>query len=336
MPKKFSLHIYITLLCLIVSGELCTAKIIGRVGSEVTHSLIWENKLRRQIEFLSDSLCGGRVTGSQGAVEAAFWIARKFEKLGLTPFDGSWGKHFYTHGGHIGRNIMGFMPASKKGPRDKYIVIAAHYDGIGTLDGVLYPGADSNASGVVSMLGLAEMLKAMTIYGKSYGANIIFVALDGKGFSMKGSQSLWQWIENEELRDPIYGTVINKDNVTMMMNIDQIGSSLSPLNSGDRNFIIMLGGKDGYFASALRAANLQFGIGLEIADDYYGSKEFTKLFYERISDQKPFVEHGKRAALFTSGLTMNNNKPTDTVATLDLEVLKKRIWLMFHWLEKII
>jgi len=37
--------------------------------------------------------------------------------------------------------------------------------------------------------------------------------------------------------------------------------------------------------------------------------------------------------LFTSGITMNNYKPRDTAETLNYEVLKRRIWLIWHWLE---
>ena len=33
---------------------------------------------------------------------------------------------------------------------------------------------------------------------------------------------------------------------------------------------------------------------------------------------------------------MNNNKPYDTVETLDMNVLKRRVWLIFHWLERMI
>ena len=38
--------------------------------------------------------------------------------------------------------------------------------------------------------------------------------------------------------------------------------------------------------------------------------------------------------LFTSGITMNNNKPYDTVGSLDMNVLKRRVWLIFHYIER--
>ena len=32
---------------------------------------------------------------------------------------------------------------------------------------------------------------------------------------------------------------------------------------------------------------------------------------------------------------MNNNKPYDSVDTIDMSILKRRIWLIFHWLERV-
>lgn len=53
------------------------------------------------------------------------------------------------------------------------MIIAAHYDSHGVIDGNLYPGADSNASGVVAMLNLAVMFGKMKELGRDYGKNLI-------------------------------------------------------------------------------------------------------------------------------------------------------------------
>ena len=77
-------------------------------------------------------------------------------------------------------------------------------------------------------------------------------------------------------------------------------------------------------------------MGLDISTNYYGSKSFTEMFHSRFCDQKIFVQNGLVCAVFTSGITMLTNKVTDTADTLDYEVLRKRIFLIFHWLEKIL
>ena len=74
---------------------------------------------------------------------------------------------------------------------------------------------------------------------------------------------------------------------------------------------------------------------MDIGLDYYGSQNFTDIFY-RLSDQRVFVDNKKPAVLFTSGITMNNNKTWDRTENLNLEIYHKRINLMYHWIEKML
>jgi oligopeptide transport system ATP-binding protein len=48
--------------------------------------------------------------------------------------------------------------------------------------------------------------------------------------NMEGSIRLWNAIASGELTDPVSGKVITKDKIVFMANIDQIGSSLAPLD----------------------------------------------------------------------------------------------------------
>ena len=157
-----------------------TDSIAARIGfydERSAQNVVWENRLQRMVEFYSDSLCGGRATGTRGSTEAAFSIARHFRKAGLLPFDGSYSMSFYTHDSlRVGHNIIGMLPGSRKHPVDSYIIVGAHYDHLGILNGRLYPGADNNASGLVSLLSLSDMFSSMKTLGKVYDSSIIFVA----------------------------------------------------------------------------------------------------------------------------------------------------------------
>ena len=304
---------------------------------EKAKSLITVEKLEREVSFLTDSICQGRATGTRGNAEAAMWIRRKFDAAGLIKMTDSWAHGFNIRQGVNGRNIIGMLPGSKSIPCEKYIIVGAHYDHLGMLDGKLYPGADSNASGVTAMTSLAEMFGAMRKMGKIYDSNIIFVAFDAKEFDLKGSEALWSMIEYGRLRNPISGETITKDKITLMVNIDQIGSSLAPVNKERTDYMIMLGTQSlrRDRRELLHRCNLEEGIGMDISLDYYGSENFTKIFY-RLSDQKVFVDNNLPAVLFTSGITMNNNKTWDRTDNLDLEVYIKRIRLMYHWIEKML
>ena len=40
--------------------------------------------------------------------------------------------------------------------------------------------------------------------------------------------------------------------------------------------------------------------------------------------------------MFTSGITLNNNKPYDDAASLDYAMLTRRIRLIFYFLDKVL
>lgn len=328
---------------------------------------ISSESLRREVEFLTAPSFGGRASGTRGATEAAFWISRHYASIGLMPFDGSWSRSFRlpaeggtdgmrgtggtggtdgTGGGSalknddegcrgaVGRNIIGFLPGKNTSGKDKYVIIAAHYDSHGVIDGNLYPGADSNASGVVAMLNLAVMFGKMKELGRDYGKNLIFVATDAKERNSAGAEALMAEIRSGSLRNPSSGEAITMDKIYATVVLDIIGSTLEPIHKGRNDFLIMLSG--GQFTFDLTRANEGPGLGLDIATNYYGSQSFTEMFHRRFGDQKVFTQNGLTCAVFTSGITMLTNKTSDTAGTLDYEILRKRIFLIFHWLEKIL
>ena len=294
-------------------------------------------QIYHEISFLADSICNGRATGTRGASEAAFWVKRKFENAGLLPVTPGYGNHFTTPTGAIGHNIIGMIPGALSIPRDKYIIIGAHYDHLGELNGNMYPGADANASGTVTLTTLAEIFGAMKEMGKVYDTNLIFVAFDAKEMDMSGSAALWKLIDYSMLKDPITGKAITKDKIKAMVNIDQIGSSLSPIRRDREDYMLMLGNeslpKDKRMN--LEACNMLYDINLDLCLSYYGSKTFTEVFY-RLSDQKVFVDNKIPAVFFTSGITMNTNKTRDNAENLNYEVLRKRIDLIYHWIDSIL
>lgn len=236
--------------------------------------------------------------------------------------------------GAVGRNIIGFLPGKNTSGKDKYVIIAAHYDSHGVIDGNLYPGADSNASGVVAMLNLAVMFGKMKELGRDYGKNLIFVATDAKERNSAGAEALMAEIRSGSLRNPSSGEAITMDKIYATVVLDIIGSTLEPVHKGRNDFLIMLSG--GQFTFDLTRANEGPGLGLDIATNYYGSQSFTEMFHRRFGDQKVFTQNGLTCAVFTSGITMLTNKTSDTAGTLDYEILRKRIFLIFHWLEKIL
>lgn len=286
--------------------------------------------LRSSVEELCSEDMGGRRTGTEGGIKAAAWLDAEFRSIGLEPLSGAWMHGFVTSDG-LARNIMGIVPGSQS----RYVIVMAHYDNLGYLGGTFYPGADSNASGVAALLQLARMAKKMKECRKEYSSGIIFVALDAKEKNRLGAAHLWEQLNGGRLLDPATGSAITPSQISLAVNLDQLGTGDAPITKGNTRYLMMLSGADGR-RDILNSVNRSAGFGFELAYDYYGSKDFTNLFYRRVSDQSVFLEHGISSVMFTSGITLLNNKPGDTPETLDYELLASRTRLIFWFLDRIL
>ena len=335
--KKSTLFTIIILIIFSFSTKLSSQN-YWKLGDTLARNIISVDDLRYDVSFLSDSLCDGRATGTKGSTVTKFWLCGQFKQANLLPINGSYSTTFDIKGSSlIGRNIIGLLPGEGKTDINSYIIIGAHFDHIGNLDGKLYPGADANASGVVAVTSLAKIFASMKEIGRKYNSNIIFVGFDAHLHSLAGSKELWRMIKDKELIDPITGSAITRNEIKYMINIDQIGSSLAPIIPNRKNYLIMLGNNRLDYAHSYKIGkcNSFYYLNLDIGHSYYGSEHFTNLFYT-LSDQKIFIENGIKSFLFTSGITMNTNKTWDRADSLDYEVYRKRIMLIFHWLEKML
>ena len=303
-------------------------------SSKDAEDKISEESLLGDVAFLSGPFCKGRATGSGGGTAAAFYIADRFCEEGVIPFGENYFRNFKTNEA-VGHNVLGMLKGNPYNGSDKFIIIAAHYDSLGELGGTTYPGADSNASGVASMLGIARMFSYMREGNRIYNQHIIFAALDGKQLSMAGAQALWDDIDAGRLISPVSGKPITRRNVTMFVNLDILGSTEAPIHKDRKDYLILLGAQQEH-SRLFRTTNDNYNIYLDLGYDYYGSKGFTDMFLRRVSDQKVFLQHGIYSVMFTSGITLRTNREDDNIQSLDYGILKKRSWLVFHWIERVI
>ena len=78
------------------------------------------------------------------------------------------------------QNVVGYV----RGVIDSMIVFTAHYDHCGTMgDGVVFPGAHDNASGVAAVMDLARMSAAQKPY-----YTMVFMLFSGEESGLKGSK----------------------------------------------------------------------------------------------------------------------------------------------------
>ncbi len=306
MPNlKPGAKLYLTALLLCLSGLPMAARDFDVMPPVTYRSAMGADFLRWNVEALCSPQFGGRASADSAALRCSAWIKRSFERAGLQPFSGKWFHSFELPSGARGRNVVGCIP----GTSGKWIVVGAYYDGLGTVDGRLYPGADANASGVAALISLAHNAPSSPRDG------IIFVAFDGHSSDYAGARDLLR--------------LLGKRNIRLMVNLDTVGSTLAPVELKHRRFLIALGAER-YDSSLRSCARLP---GLKLYYDYYRSDKFTRLFYRKIGEQRVFLEAGVPAVVFTSGVTLNTNKSTDTPETLDYEVLRARVLCISRWLS---
>lgn len=311
----------------------------GQVHSSTSFRyLLNESDLKEYVGFMASAEMAGRAAGSSQAKETADYIASKFESFGLLHFNGiDYRQQFrilaskrvkaaHQHkSSHVqgpqdleGHNVIGYVPAKEEGA--DFIIVGAHYDHIGSYGDKFYPGADDNASGVAALLELAKAFAARYREKNDLNHNFVFVAFDGNNHNMQGSKAF------------LKKKGIPAERISCMINIDQIGSTLSPVGEFDE-YILVLGADklEPWKKEQLDFANEYFGLDLCIDYSYYGSQQFYDIFY-RLSDQYSFTELGVPALLFTSGITKHTNKESDTPDTLRYDVLLRRIDLIYRFL----
>ncbi len=138
------------------------------------------------VRILSADDMDGRGIETPGSAKARGYIRGRFEAMGLTVVE----QPFVFTRKRDGKEVHGVnLIARVDGTQadGKVIVVTAHYDHLGIRDGVVFNGADDNASGVAGMLAVAESFKAAPPKH-----TIIFVAFDGEESGLRGA---WAFVD---------------------------------------------------------------------------------------------------------------------------------------------
>lgn len=127
-----------------------------------------------------------------GAVRAAEHLADAFRRVGLRPGVGD--SYFQEipwlvgaerrRSCFLGRNVVGVVPGSDPELRDEWILLGAHYDHLGKDGGLIFPGADDNASGVAM---LQEVAERFALRKERPRRTVVFVAFDQEEAGLLGS-----------------------------------------------------------------------------------------------------------------------------------------------------
>lgn len=229
------------------------------------------------VSTLASDEMKGRKFGTSENDKAAEYIAGEFKKNNLGYCFGDSYLIPFEYKGNKGYNVCGI----KKGTSEKSLAFSAHFDHIGTNNKEgdnIYNGADDDASGVSTVIGLADYFS-----NKKTDFSMVFMAFNAEEMGLIGSKAL---SENQNL-NPVFGNIKALFNFEMLATESQFG----------KNAVFMTGDEFSDFDELINSNAVN---GLKVFPDPYQGQQ---LFYR--SDNVNFV---KRRIIAHSISTVDMNK----------------------------
>ena len=177
--------------------------------------------MKESVSFLASAYLEGRAAGSEGEKEAAAYLSHALEEAGVTLLSGKEGELFglkRESGDTLtSRNVVGFIPGYDRSLRERYIVIGARMDNLGSRDVTvngekthkIFYGAGGNASGMAILLELAKRLSTNAVLLRRS------VLVIGFGASLETHAGAWYFL-NRSFPDT--------DKIDAMINLDMLGT----------------------------------------------------------------------------------------------------------------
>ena len=231
-----------------------------------------------------------------------------------------------------GVNVVGLIEGSDPKLKEEYVIVCAHHDHNGVINGQIQTGADDNISGVAAVMDIAEAYVLAAGDGLRPKRSILFASWDAEERGLLGA-----WAYAEHPLRPLEKTVA-------VLNMDMIGRDEEILPGDDwrfrgleiqdaarnRNSLNVLGlTRFPSLKSALDEANLPFGLELKEKID----NNISQLL--RRSDHWPFIQKGVPGLWFLTGVHPDYHTTYDRPERLNWEKME-RIARMVHQMSWIL
>jgi Zn-dependent M28 family amino/carboxypeptidase len=279
--------------------------------------LLDTTELKAHIYWLADDALEGREAGKRGQRKSAHYLRDYYRKLGMQPLfaNQSYFQPFILANGDTTENVAAFLPGNGKLAKEN-IIITAHYDHIGIKNGVIYNGADDNASGTAALMELAQAFqRAYQTDSQTPRRSIIFFHTTAEEKGLIGSA---HYVKVPPL--PLNQTIAN-------LNMDMIGR-FDQRHANQPDYVYLIGANrlSKEFDLIIRAAN---DTCCKLALDYtLNSPNHPEKLYYR-SDHYTFIRKGIPAVFIFTGLPDDYHKPTDDAAKIDYSLTLKITQLVF-------
>jgi hypothetical protein len=276
--------------CLVVAAAWTTTTHAG-AGPEPPQPE--QGRLRAVVERLASPEFAGR-SGVGGEKTVDYLIAR-FQALKLAPLFG--GEYVQPIPGKEpgtvqGRNVGVYLRGSDAKLRDQWVIVAAHFDHLGVRRGVLYPGADDNASGVAMMLEVARSVVGGSVPPKR---SMMFIGFDLEEIGLFGSRYF------------VAHAPVPLEKVVLFVTADMIGRSLAGVCE---SHVFVMGTEN---APGLRPWVDEAGQGRALTVGLLGAD----ILVLNRSDYGPFRTRGVPFLFFTTGESLCYHQPSDSADSLN-------------------
>jgi Zn-dependent M28 family amino/carboxypeptidase len=297
-----------------------TGKISQTVYSQISDAEKYAAKINKNsLEEIVKTLCSpefeGRRFGTDGNKKAMEYVESEFEKRNISKSDGNWYWQFFKDGEKYGINLIGFIEGYLY--PDESIVIACHYDGLGTIDNTLFPSADDNATGVAALIEIAEAFAAAANNNARPKRSVIFIAFDAGKQGMSGSK-----IYSKYPVKPV-------EKIQILLNMDMLGRDDCGLKKNETNYVFLLKNDSTLpFLMQISDSINSIHTHLDIEYDFYKNRQVFDLFYPT-SDHYSFTDKVP-AVFYTGGINADVHSQNDTPDKISYSTLRNRTLLVFY------
>lgn len=311
-----------TLFLLNISCSSQVGKVTSVNPAEYINTITAADLKTHLLVIASDEM-EGRQTGSSGQKKAGDYLINQY-KTNTVPFPKGATDYYQRIPASFlnairndnlsdSENIWAFIEGSEK--PDEIVVISAHYDHIGVINGEVYNGADDDGSGTVALLEIAQAFETAKKEGNGPKRSILFLHVTGEEHGLLGSSYYSQ--------NPLFPLA----NTVADINIDMIGRH-DQFHNDSSNYVYLIGSD--YLSSDLHniceAVNTNYS---KLFLDYkYNDRNDPNRFYYR-SDHYNFAKNGIPSVFLFSGVHTDYHKATDEVDKIEFDVLAKRTQLAF-------
>ena len=214
------------------------------------------------------------------------------------------------------KNILAYIEGSDPKLKEEIIVITAHYDHIGIIDGKIYNGADDNGSGTAGLLEIAAAFQLAKKMGLEFKRSILFFPNSAEEKGLLGS---YYYVEN-----PVFP--LNK--TIACLNVDMIGR-MDKFHQNDSNYVYLIGSDklSTDLHNTSEYSNKKY-VNLDLDYTFNNPNDPNRFYYR--SDHYNFAKKNIPSIFYFSGVHKDYHKHTDTMEKLVYEKIEKITKLIFY------